>query len=209
MKATLQEYHYHQRMCTRGDPTAFAELAEASYASLVQDVRKRAGSHADPILLEEAVGQALLNYHDNPHRYDPNRMNLHSYLVMAAYRDFQNAEAREQRVAKHQISLFDPAFLEFDIMRNQDNVDVTGDIDSDIAASELWTMIEELFPDPTEQRIVELIVDHVRSPEPYAQLLHLQDLSTAEQLRRVRLVKYRITRRLQRNLARRLPRAEE
>lgn len=209
MKATLQEYSYHQRMCTRGDPTAFAELAGELYASLVQDVRKRAGNHADPMLVEEAVGQALLNYHDKPYSYDPDRMNLHGYLVMAAYRDFQNAEAREQRVAKRQVSLFDPALLEFDTMRSQDSVDVTSDIDSDIAASELWTMIEELFPDPTEQRIVELIVEHVRSPEPYAQLLHLQDLPADEQLRQVRRVKYRITRRLQRNLARRLSDAEE
>ena len=209
MKATLQEYHYHQRICARGDPIAFAELAEELYDSLVQDVRRRAGSCTDPMLVEEAVGQALLDYYDKPARYDPNRMNLHSYLVMAAYRDFQNAEARENRVVKRQISLADPAFLEFDVMRNQDSADGTGDMDSDISAEEIWTMIEELFPDPTEQQIVELIVNHVRSPEPYAQLLHLHDLSNDEQLRQVRRVKYRITRRLQRNLARRLPRAGE
>src|SRR5579863_3368741 len=118
MRATPQEYHYHQRLCARGDPTAFAELAEESYASLVQDVRRRAGSYADPMLVEEAVGQALLDYQDKPARYDPNRMNLHNYLIMAAYRDFQNAEAREQRVAKRQIFLSDPAFLEYDVMRN-------------------------------------------------------------------------------------------
>ncbi|MHB8598481.1 MAG: sigma-70 family RNA polymerase sigma factor [Ktedonobacteraceae bacterium] len=209
MRATPQEYHYHQRLCARGDPTAFAELAEKLYDSLVQDVRRRAGVYADPMLVEEAVGQALLDYQDKPVRYDPNRMNLHSYLVMAAYRDFQNAEAREHRVAKRQISLADPAFLEFDVMRNQVSTDSAGDMDSDIAAEEIWIMIGELFPDPTEQQIVELIVNHVRSPEPYAQLLHLQGLPADEQLRQVRHVKYRITRRLQRNLARRLPRAGE
>lgn len=209
MKATLQEYHYHQRLCTRGDPTVFAELAEAFYDSLVQDVWRRAGSLADPMLVEEAVGQALLDYHDKPHRYDPNRMNLRGYLVMAAYRDFQNAEAREQRVAKHQISLFDPAFSEFDVPGNRDCANGVGDIDCDIAAEEIWAMIEVLFPDPTEQRIVELIVEHVHALEPFVQLLHLQDLSADEQLREVRHVKYRITRRLKRNLARRLPRAGE
>ena len=203
MKATLQEYHYHQRICARGDPTAFVELAEELYASLVQDVCRRAGNHADPMLVEEAVGQAMLNYHDKPERYDPERMNLHGYLVMAAYRDFQNAEAREHRVSQHQISLSDPAFLEFDVMRNQVSAVSTGGI----AAEELWAMIEELFSDPTEQQIVELIVNHVHSPEPYVQLLHLQDLPDDEQLRQVRLVKYRITRRLRRNLTRRLPRA--
>lgn len=202
MKATSQEYHYHQRMCARGDPTAFAELAEELYTSLVQDVCRRAGHQADPIMVEEAVGEALLDYHDKPGSYDPERKSLHSYLVMAAYRDFQNAEARERRVVKHQVSLSDPLFVELDIVGSQE---MAGSIDGDIDAEELWAMIQELFPDPVEQQIVELIASHERSPGPYVQLLHLHDLSPDEQLRQVKRVKYRITRRLRRNLTRRLP----
>lgn len=202
MKATPQEYHYHQRICVRGDPIAFAELAGELYTSLVQDVRRRAGQQANPILVEEAVGEALLDYHDKPGSYDPERMSLHSYLVMAAYRDFQNAEAREHRVARRQISLSDPLFVELDIVGSQK---MAGSIDGNLDVEELWTMIQELFPDPVEQQIVELIISHERSPGPYVQLLHLHDLSPDEQLRQVKRVKYRITRRLRRNLTRRLP----
>ena len=53
MQATPQEYQFHQRLCARGDPIAFAELAEWLYDALVQDVRKRAGYQADPVLVEE------------------------------------------------------------------------------------------------------------------------------------------------------------
>lgn len=198
MKATPQEYHFHRRVCARGDPTAFAELAEWLYDPLVQDVHKRAGNHADPIFVEEAVGQALLDYHDKPESYDPNRGSLQGYLVMAAYRDFQNAWARENRLTEHQVSLFDPAFREDDIVGGQEGVDDQ--------VEELWAVIDEIFPDPTERRIVELIVKHVRSPEPYIQLLHISDLPDDEQLRQVQLVKYRIARRLRRNLTRWLSR---
>ncbi len=207
MKATPQEYHYHQRMCVRGDPTAFVELAEELYTSLVQDVRKRAGHTADPILVEESVGQALLDYHDRPESYDPDRKSLQGYLFMAAYRDFQNARAREHRVTERQVLFSDLAFSEREIVESQKRGDSIDRIGDEIEADELWAMIQELFPDPTERGIVELVINRVRSPEPYVQLLHLDDLPADVQLRQVKLVKYRITRRLRRNLTRLLPHA--
>jgi len=203
MKATPQEYNFHQRICARGDPTAFAELAEWLYDPLVQNVRKRAGQYSDPMLIEEAVGQALLDYHDKPESYNPQRNPLQSYLIMAAYRDFQNARAKEDRLAEHQISIFDPAFHEGDRAGSQETVEA---IEHELQVEELWKLIDEIFPDPTERRIVTLILNKVRSPGPYAQALGLGDLPNDERLRQIRLVKYRITRRLRRRMAQQLER---
>jgi hypothetical protein len=202
MQATPQEYQFHQRLCTRSDPIAFAELAEWLYKGLVQDVRNRAGYSADPILVEEAVGQALLDYQDKPERYDPDRMGLQGYLVMSAYRDFQNARAREERVQLRQVSLFDPSLEEDERTESLENLDEQLDVE------ELWAIIDETFPDPVEHSIVELIINHVRSPEPYIQLLQLENITGNEQLRQVRLAKYRVARRLRRNLTRWLTRTE-
>src|SRR6266516_7842275 len=200
MKATAEEYDFHQRILARDDPVAFAALAEWLYNPLVQDVRRRAGSHADPALVEEAVGEALLDYHDSPMRYIPNRASLRSYLAMAAYRDFQNAFAKEHRVSGRQVSLFDPAFREQDIVGSQEM------IDSQLHEEELWQRIDKVFPDPTERRIVMLILNKTRSPEPYAQALGLCDLPYDERIREVRRVKYRITKRLRRGIAQKLDR---
>ena len=200
MKATPQEYDFHQRMLTRADPIAFAALAEWLYKPLVQDVWKRAGRNADAVFVEEAVGQALLDYHDAPERYHPERATLQDYLVMAAYRDFQNAQAKEQRVRGHQISLFDPTLREQEIERDQQ------EIASRVDVEELWQLIDEVFPDPTERRIVALIVNKVRSVEPYARVLGLSDSPCDERLRQIRLVKYRITRRLRRKMTQQLDR---
>ena len=201
MKATVQEYDFHQRVLARDDPIAFAALAEWLYNPLVQDVRKRAGINADPMLVEEAVGEALLNYHDAPEKYDPSRISLRSYLIMAAYGDFQNAQAKEDRQAKHQISIFDPAFQEGESAGSQETVEA---LENELRVDELWKLIDEIFPDPTERRIVTLILNKVRSPEPYAQALGLSDLSYDERFRQARLVKYRITRRLRRRMAQKL-----
>jgi len=203
MQATPQEYQFHQRLRARGDPIAFAELAEWLYDALVQDVSKRAGYQADPILVEEAVGQALLDYHDKPEGYDPGRMSLLGYLVMSAYRDFQNAFAREQRVQAHQVSLFDLALQEDEGAGSLEN------LDDQLQIEELWAVIDEMFPDPVERGIVELIIHHVHAPEPYIHLLHLDELPSNEQIRLAKLAQYRIARRLRRNLTRWLTRTGE
>jgi hypothetical protein len=200
MQATLQEYDFHQRILARGDPIAFAQLAEWLYIPLVHDVQQRAGTNADSTLVEEAVGEALLDYRDMPARYDPSRASLRSYLGMAAYRDFQNAFAKEYRVMAHQVSLFDPALQEQDIVESQER------IESQLQVEDLWKLIEEVFPGPTERRIVALIINSVHSPEPYARVLGLGDLPHEEKLRQVRLVKYRITRKLRRRMAQQLDR---
>jgi len=198
MKATVKEYDFHQRILARDDPIAFAALAEWLYNPLVEDVRKRAGINADLMLVEEAVGAGLLIYDDTPEKYDPSRASLKSYLAMAAYRDFQNAQAKEDRQMKHQISIYDSTFQNEEIAERQGTIDA---IEYKLQVEELWKLIDEIFPDSTERRIVTLILNKVRSPDPYAQVLGLCDLPYDERLKQIRLVKYRITRRLRRRMA--------
>ncbi|HJT59061.1 MAG TPA: hypothetical protein VJ761_21320 [Ktedonobacteraceae bacterium] len=203
MKATVQEYDFHRRILARDDPVAFAQLAEELYAPLVQDVSRRAGGNSDSVLVEEAVGQALLDYHDKPDRYDPLRASLHSYLAMAAYRDFQNAHAKEQRLRGRQVSIFDPAFQEQDIA---DSLGIADMVEGRLQAEALWQLIDATFPDARERRIVTLLINDIRSPEPYALVMGLGDLPQDERLKQVQLVKNRITRRLRRRIAQQLSR---
>ncbi len=203
MKATTQEYDFHQRILARDDPVAFAQLAEELYSPLVQDVSRRAGGTCDSALVEEAVGQALLDYHEKPERYDPARANLHSYLAMAAYRDFQNALAKERRLRGRQVSIFDLAFQELDIA---DGLGIADMVEGRLQAEALWQIIDQAFPDASERRIVTLLMNGIRSPEPYARLLGLSDLPQDDRLKQVQLVKYRITRRLRRRIAQELQR---
>jgi hypothetical protein len=194
MKATPKEHSFHQRLLAQDDPTAFAELAEWLYVPLVQATRMRAGAGADPALVEEAVGQALLDYNEAPERYDPTRATLQSYLTMVAYRDYQNARAKESRRTSHQVSMADQLISEQGGMADQS-------IEAFLAhthTEELWKAVEAAFPDPVERQIVELLIDRVRAPEPYAQLLGISDLPDSERQRQIKRVKDRITKRLRR-----------
>lgn len=194
MKATAEEYNFHCRILARNDPTAFVTFVEHVYTALVQRTQRRAGSRADAVLVEEAVGQALLDYHDAPQHYDPDRADLHSYLAMAAYHDFQNAQAKEERIAKRIIQFSDPALQEQDIAAPET-------IASQAREDALWRVIDATFPDPVERQIVLLILNKVRPMEPYARLLELSDLPPDGQRKHVERVKERITKRLRRNVA--------
>lgn len=103
----------------------------------------------------------------------------------------------------HQISLFDPALEEQEATGSQE---MEERVERQLQVEELWQLINESFPDPVERRIVMLIVNQVRSPEPYAQVLGLTHLPDEERLRQVKLVKYRITRRLRRRMTQQLHR---
>lgn len=198
MKATPEEYDFHCRILARNDPIAFSMLAEQVYTSLVQRVQRRAGKEADPALVEEAVGTALLDYRDAPERYDPNRMDLQSYLAMMAYHDFQNAQAKEQRMAKRMKLLSQDELQQLEI---EDSTATYETQESEVHEQQLWQAIDTTFPDPVERQIVLLMLNKVDASEPYVRLLDLEALPQDEQRKRVYRVKERLRKRLRRHVA--------
>ncbi|HEU5199516.1 MAG TPA: hypothetical protein VFU32_07760 [Ktedonobacterales bacterium] len=200
MKATPEEYAFHQRLLAADDPTVPAEVAEWLYPLLMRETYARAcggGGPVDRDMVKDAVANVLLEYIDAPERYDPDRGSLQRYLVMAAYRDFQNLSAKEARRAGLQryLSLLSTEQEDEDIVDDQQDIE---QLIGRIHAESLWQMLDEHFPDPTERQIVELIVDRVRSVQPYTQLLGLTHLSLGEQREEVKRVKDRLKKRLQR-----------
>ncbi|HLW00261.1 MAG TPA: hypothetical protein VKT82_16460 [Ktedonobacterales bacterium] len=204
MKATPEEYAWHQRLLAYDDSTAPAEMAEWLYEALMRETYARVCATAvggvssvDTALVEEAVGQALLDYLEGPERYDPELASLQRYLVMAAHRDFQNMSQKEARQTRSQryLTLLTPEQEEPDLIDEQQDIDrVIARID----AENLWLQVQAYFPDPIERQIVGLLVDRVRSSQPYVQLLGLTHLSADEQAEAVKRVKDRLARRLRR-----------
>src|SRR5438552_3570565 len=64
---------------------------------------------ADPDLRAEAAGEAILNLIENPSSYDPGRLRLSAFLLMAARGDLRNALAKERRRTCRQVRLDDVA----------------------------------------------------------------------------------------------------
>jgi hypothetical protein len=200
VKCTPEEYAFHQRVLAR-DPVAFSQLAEWLYAGLVRDTgaraRGRAGKAVDMMLIEESVGEALLDYNDAPERYDPHQATLHSYLIMVAYRDFQNALSKELRHVHRQTTLGIGA----DGQAETDVPDGRGELEdllNRISAEEWWSLVEGTFSDATDRQLVIMLANGVRSTENYARVLGISGLSGEEQAREVKKAKDRLLKRLRR-----------
>jgi Sigma-70 region 2 len=95
-EAELQ--HLHARLVD-GDRTASRDvvrLVDAFVPRLLSRLRGK-WPRATHEVCEEAVLEALFNYLNAPHSYDPSRGRLARYLFWSAHRDLQNLLDREGR----------------------------------------------------------------------------------------------------------------
>src|SRR5262245_56469958 len=88
----------HTRVLAR-DPTANADLCDACLERLRRSLQP-AFRAVDEHLIDEAVERALLDYLENPNRYDPSRSPLRRYLSMLARRDLLSLLKREGRAMR-------------------------------------------------------------------------------------------------------------
>jgi DNA-directed RNA polymerase specialized sigma24 family protein len=188
MKATPEELQFHQRIMARNDPIVWDQLATWLYPILVQNLRKRVHQEIDPVLAEEAVGEAFLNYCRNPERYNPQLNSLRGFILKEAEYDLKNALARERRQTQYQVSLVSP----YDTNEEQDIIDESQDLEAHVQGKELREHILSIFTNPVDRNIAELILDRIRSPEPYIDLLDLDGLPRSEQTKQVKRHKDRI-----------------
>jgi hypothetical protein len=151
------------------------------------------------MLVEESVGEALLDYNDAPERYDPHQATLHAYLVMVAYRDFQNAASKELRHVLHQTTLegdgYGEGHAEMEVPDGRSELD---SLLNRISAEEWWSLVEGTFSDPTDRQLVIMLANGVRSSESYAKVLGITGLPGDEQAREVKKAKDRMLKRLRR-----------
>lgn len=195
MKATVDEQIFHQRLLGREDPVAFAELAAALYDDVVRRTSARAGPTADPVLVEEAVGKAFLDYNDAPERYNPELSSLRTYLIMVAYRDFQKARKREYRRVQRQARHLGKTHIDDD---SAAAVDDTEQLIIRLRAAEVWPHVSAAFTDPVERQVLSLIINDVRDTSAYAKVLGVGQMSEDEQTQHVNQVKSRVKKRLRR-----------
>jgi RNA polymerase sigma-70 factor (ECF subfamily) len=146
------------------------------------------------MFVEVSVGEAFLNYCEKPERYDPQIISLRSFLLMAAERDLKNALALERRQTQYQVSLVSS----YGTNEEQDIIDESQNLEAHVQSEELREYVLTTFTDPVDKSIAELILDRVRSSEPYISLLGLDGLPQSEQVKQVRRHKDRIKRRLRR-----------
>lgn len=183
----------HQRLLA-GDPVAPAELAEELLDALVKELCARYPNLRDPDLPVDAATDTLLDYIQRPEQFDPAKRGLRGFLAMAAERDLRNMFARSSRRNKKEISL-----TSVEVDERSGNKEVEEEKAAmRIDAERMRGQIEELFKDPVDRKLVELVIDNERSTRVFASVLGLEGLSEEEQRKQVKQHKDRIKKRLQR-----------
>lgn len=183
----------HERLLA-GDPIAPAELAEEALDALVEELRMRYPRLKDADLPADAATDALMDYIKRPEQFDSEKRGLWGFLVMAAQRDLQNVLARSGRRNQKEISL---NHVEVEAMAGNKETEEEK-AGARIDAERMRGRIAELFEDPIDQKLVELVIENERSTRAFARALGIEDLSEAEQRKQVKQHKDRIKKRLQR-----------
>lgn len=172
---------------------ASSELFREHYHYLVCYLRRRyplPESEFDEDLYYQAAMKALEDLNNRPHRFDPRRSSLRSYLRMAARRDLYNLVGKEMRrrtspldVAKGQCS------------GNSIEDQVIGKLDAQTIRSMVRKSLSQ-----REWLVFKLMEKGERRTAVYARALGIECLPREEQARRVKREKDRIRKRLKRKL---------
>jgi len=183
----------HERLLA-GDVTAPAELAEALLEPLLQRLARKYPQLPDPNILYDAVTDALMSYIRCPAQFDPARLGLIGFLVMAADGDLRNALAKEKRRRQKEISL-----EVVDLGAAAGNNEVReGNFDTEPGREKLRQELPRIFTDPTDLAMVELIISGERTIAAFVEVLQLRHLPVEQQRREVKRHKDRLKKRLER-----------
>jgi DNA-directed RNA polymerase specialized sigma24 family protein len=171
-----------------------AEVCEVFLPVLKKSLELHFHHVHDPHLMASFAIDSLMNYLSKPERFDPARSSLLAYLYMDACGDLLNYLDKQKR------------FVELHASTSEH--DIRGLVDD---ANPERRIIEQSFliaeeaiaeiTDPTDRRLLELILEQVRETEAYADVLGLGSLEPDKKAAEVKKRKDRLKVRLKRKLS--------
>jgi RNA polymerase sigma-70 factor (ECF subfamily) len=191
----------HQRLLER-DPLAPSDLADAILDQVLVRVRKIFPELAHETILDDSVADAVLGYAERPHKFDPSRLSLLSYLTMSARGDVLNALDARKRRRRREVSLEVVEESPAARKRLSDHANTVAAADETVVEQaeivRISAHIKEAIRSPMDGRVIHLLIDGERRTEVFADVLGVRDLDPAAQRRTVKQYKDRIKKRLER-----------
>src|SRR5574341_41843 len=195
----------HERLLD-GDVTAPSEISKTYLPIVTQQLRKSFPELDDPHLVDAAVEDAILDYLQTPSHYDPSKRSLAGYLLMAARGDLLNSLPRKLPDGKTggvvvirlaEIVELDGTSAEYKTagVVLKDDMNVEEQVLDKLSL--VWERLHDLFPDPTDQELLMLMIDGIRNTNEYAEVLGIVELPAEKQERIVKQHKDRIKKQIQ------------
>ncbi len=189
------ENEIHQRLLA-GDVVAPPEVVDAYLEPLVNGLKRRFPSLSDPHLIDDAATDALLNYLEHPHRFDPEKGRLLGYLRLSAHRDLLNMLQKERRRRQREDRLRQHLRREPVELQTASGNRKRGDDTSPDPVQALKQRVFEAVTDPRDRHLLALILDGERKTAIYAEILGIQGQDREHQRRLVKRHKDRLKKRL-------------
>jgi RNA polymerase sigma-70 factor, ECF subfamily len=196
---------FHQEL-VNGDHLAPSKIAELFLPLLSRALHRKFHNIPDPHLVDTAVADALLSYLTNPHKFDPRRGKLFTYLWITSQSDLLN-RLRQER--KHTSRAVGEKAVELQSYATVNGTDAEEGPEAILLLSEEALRVREevnaIITNEGDRAIVALMLDGARETTAYAEILGLTDKPLEEQALLVKRTKDRIKVALRRGLERRKP----
>ena len=183
-----------------GDRSVSAILWERCHAGLLRDLRPKFAV-LEPAEVSDAITDVILSYVERPAQYQPERLALDRYLRMAAQGDLLNLVAKMER--QPTLVPFDPVVHDRPARNSMQEAEERDAqraalLPADLAWEAFVRKLVDLFPDPRDRAVIELLAEGERSTTRYAHVLGCDHLEPEAQRRQVNKAKGRIRLRLKR-----------
>lgn len=187
----------HRRLIER-DPVAPADFAAAFLQPLIAWLQI---THAgvDPMLCQEAAGEAIVSFLKNLPKYDPQRLGVEAFLRMAAQRDLRNLLRKERRHQQNHRdwNVVEQASADGKYLGRDDDPSLPLQIEEARQRQALPDAVWQQLTD-VEQRCWEQMQKGERRNSVFAVILGVTHLSEDQQRREVKRVKDRLKKRKER-----------
>lgn len=187
-----------------GDPGALGEAVDLLYRPLVEHLSARGRFRGvDPQMVEDAVLDALWEYVAGPQTSSPpGDRPLARQLGLAAERNVLNALRGESRRKRRERAAAKPEHSDVEL-HSPAGIAIQNE-EAERRQRERQRLME-LLPDPTDRRVLELMLDGERRTAAFAAVLGLGHLPAAGRRREVKRVKDRINKVIRRAIRRENP----
>jgi DNA-directed RNA polymerase specialized sigma24 family protein len=189
----------HQRLLSSSDLTVTSEIAEKFLPPLVRSLTREFQELSDRHLIDTAAEEALLNLFTHPERFNPARASLLTYLHIRARSYIRNRlGGRGGPTAENKVVELDVAKAVYETGADAEAALISREFQGNVIGQ-----LREVFTDPTDLRVIALMVEGVRETRDFAEALGVADRPADEQQRLVKQAKDRINKTLERKFRRR------
>ena len=192
---------YHAQLVTSDDPIVTSQITETFLPRLIRLLRSLQYTVNDEHLIASAAEDALLAYFDTPGRFDPRKGNLFAWLAKCARNNLLDELKKQNNYLLREKS------VELEAAETVYLAEAEAEAALVERSSDTRTMqkLKEILDDPSDLKVVLLMMEGIRETELFAAALGLSHFSVEGQRTLVKQHKDRLKKTIQRHYKREKP----